>query len=108
MFRVALNVYRAHLRGLGPEFVELEAALSSSEPAALADVADEPAGARDLRRAVAGLPERYREAILVHYFQGQDVRDAAAILGVAEGTLKARLSRARALLARSLGEGGAR
>jgi RNA polymerase sigma-70 factor (ECF subfamily) len=56
-----------------------------------------------VQRAVAALPPRYREAIVLHYFGDQDVRGSAAILGVAEGTLKARLARARALLARSLG-----
>ena len=56
-----------------------------------------------MRRAVVGLPPRYREAIVLHYFGDRDVRESAALLGIAEGTLKARLARARALLARCLG-----
>jgi RNA polymerase sigma-70 factor (ECF subfamily) len=46
------------------------------------------------------LPERYRDAILVYYFEEKDLAEAARVLGVAEGTLKARLHRGRELLRR--------
>ena len=42
-----------------------------------------------IRRAVLTLPERYRDAILVFYFEEKDLAESARILGVAEGTLKA-------------------
>jgi RNA polymerase sigma-70 factor (ECF subfamily) len=49
-------------------------------------------------RAVLALPMRYREPVILVYFQEMDVAAAAATMGLPEGTLKARLSRARALL----------
>jgi RNA polymerase sigma-70 factor (ECF subfamily) len=53
-----------------------------------------------VRRAVLTLPERYREAILMYYFEEKDLGEAARVLGVAECTLKARLHRGRELLRR--------
>jgi RNA polymerase sigma-70 factor (ECF subfamily) len=100
-FAVALNHYRSRLRRSPLRLLGLEAASEVPDPrseAAGGSAADEA-----LRRAVVGLPPRYREAIVVHYFGEQDVRESAAHLGIAEGTLKSRLTRARALLARSLG-----
>jgi RNA polymerase sigma-70 factor (ECF subfamily) len=57
----------------------------------------------ELGRAIAELPAPLREAILLVAALEFTVTEAAAVTGVAEGTLKARMSRARALLARRLG-----
>jgi RNA polymerase sigma-70 factor (ECF subfamily) len=46
------------------------------------------------------LPPRYRDALVVYYFQERDLKEAAQILGIAEGTLKANLHRGRELLRR--------
>jgi RNA polymerase sigma-70 factor (ECF subfamily) len=54
--------------------------------------------AEAVRRAVLTLPDRYRDAILLFYFDEQSLSDAARVLGRAEGTLKARLHRGRELL----------
>jgi RNA polymerase sigma-70 factor (ECF subfamily) len=57
---------------------------------------------------VLALPLRYREPVVLYYFHEMDVAAAAATMGMPEGTLKARLSRARALLRKrfpQLGEG---
>ena len=74
-------------------------------------LADDPVAAverRDMRARVRHgvrlLPPRYRDAVVVYYFQDLDVARAAACLGVSPGTLKARLHRARALLAQRLGD----
>jgi RNA polymerase sigma-70 factor (ECF subfamily) len=56
--------------------------------------------AEGVRRAVLALPARYREALVLYYFEEKDLAEAARILGVAEGTLKARLHRGRELLRR--------
>jgi RNA polymerase sigma-70 factor (ECF subfamily) len=55
--------------------------------------------AEELRRAIATLPERYREALVLCDLQGKSYEAAAAALGCAHGTVKSRLHRARALLA---------
>jgi RNA polymerase sigma-70 factor (ECF subfamily) len=55
-----------------------------------------------LRRMVAALPVRYREAIVLCDLQELSYLDAAAALGCAVGTLRSRLHRARALLAEKM------
>jgi RNA polymerase sigma-70 factor, ECF subfamily len=51
-----------------------------------------------VRRAVLALPVRYREPVILFYFHEMDVGAAARTMGMPEGTVKARLARARALL----------
>ncbi len=66
-------------------------------------VAGPTGDAVDLRRALAALPQAQREALVLHDL-GLDVASIAAHLGVPEGTVKSRLSRARAALAPLLRE----
>jgi RNA polymerase sigma-70 factor, ECF subfamily len=54
--------------------------------------------------ALQQLPKAQRQAIALHYLLDMPVRDIAASVGVSEGTVKARLSRARGALARLLEE----
>ena len=49
-------------------------------------------------RAVDALPQRYRLVIVLSAMEGHSVRDVAALVGVAEGTVKSRLFKARKLL----------
>lgn len=98
MFSVALNHYRTILRRHVPasvELTELDAAVGAAD---LAREMDAAADDRIVRRAVALLPEKYRDTIVVYYFLQQDVAETAATLGLKPGTVKARLHRARKLL----------
>jgi RNA polymerase sigma-70 factor (ECF subfamily) len=56
-----------------------------------------------VHRALMRLPVEQRAAVVAVDMQGYSVADTAALLGVAEGTVKSRCSRARARLARLLG-----
>jgi RNA polymerase sigma-70 factor, ECF subfamily len=56
----------------------------------------------DLDRAVAALPRRQRQAVVLHYLLDLDVATVSALLGVSDGTIKTALSRARANLAETL------
>lgn len=95
LFAVALNVVRSAVRRDLPP---------AAGPVDVADGTDTAAAheAREMqariRRAVLALPEHYRDALIVFYFQEMNVGDAARTLGVPEGTLKARLARGRDLL----------
>lgn len=64
--------------------------------------APEPEDYSDLHSAVAALPDKYRVVIVLYYFLGCDIAQTAAVLQVPSGTVKSRLSKARALLERSL------
>lgn len=55
-----------------------------------------------LRKAVEGLPEIYRNVVLLRDIEEMDARETAAALGITEGTVKVRLHRARAMLQREL------
>jgi len=55
-----------------------------------------------LRKAIDGLPEIYRNVVLLRDIEEMDVRETAAALGTTEGAVKVRLHRARALLQREL------
>jgi RNA polymerase sigma-70 factor, ECF subfamily len=56
-----------------------------------------------LGQAIDGLPEIYRTVFLMHDLEGFNHQEIAAALDMAEGTSKARLSRARAKLRTALG-----
>jgi RNA polymerase sigma factor (sigma-70 family) len=69
-----------------------------------------PAEARDwlplLDQELSLLPEKYRAAIVVCDLEGRTRKEAARLLGIAEGTLSSRLARGHALLARRLASRG--
>ncbi len=55
-------------------------------------------------QAVLGLNAKYREAVLLRYYQGLKLRETAAALGLTEGAVRRRLSRANGLLRQQLKE----
>jgi RNA polymerase sigma-70 factor, ECF subfamily len=55
-----------------------------------------------IRRLVLTLPRRYREPLVLFYFQEMNITETSRVLGIPEGTLKARLHRGRELLRRRL------
>lgn len=57
----------------------------------------------DLERAIASLPEGARNVLVLHTIGGYSHEEAAAMLGIAVGTSKAQLHRARRLLEARLG-----
>jgi RNA polymerase sigma factor (sigma-70 family) len=82
---------------------------SPEEPVEFADPAQDPARIvarselhRVLKAQIACLPLEHREVLLLHHAEGLDLRQVAEIVGVAEGTVKSRLGRARQRLRRSM------
>jgi RNA polymerase sigma-70 factor (ECF subfamily) len=55
----------------------------------------EPERFADLRRALAGLPERHRIPLILYYFHSTSADGIAATLGISSGAVYMRLSRAR-------------
>jgi RNA polymerase sigma-70 factor, ECF subfamily len=71
----------------------------------------EPAGPRetpipriDLERAIARLPEGCREAFILHEVEGFDHKEVGELLGIAEGTSKSQVFKARLKLRGLLAE----
>jgi RNA polymerase sigma factor (sigma-70 family) len=57
----------------------------------------------DLRRAIAELPARQREAVVLRYLLDLSMEEVAGRMGCAEGTARVHLTRARRALSRHLG-----
>ncbi len=95
---LAANSLRRDLRR-GGEPAPLEAAADEAsaemDPSALAVTREEETL---LWRALAGMPENYREPMVLFYREQQSVAEVAEDLGLSEETVKQRLSRGRALL----------
>jgi RNA polymerase sigma-70 factor (ECF subfamily) len=59
---------------------------------------------REVRRAVAALPERFRIPLLMHYGAGRTYREIALALGLPESTIVGRMAGGLRLLRRRLGD----
>ena len=64
-----------------------------------------PATAIDLERALSQLPDQQRVVVVLHDIEGYTHDEIAQQLGIANGTAKATLSRARSALRRLLNDG---
>jgi RNA polymerase sigma factor (sigma-70 family) len=105
LHRVALNLCYDRLRKHREEPVdELP---ESADPAALPDVHLE-ARSRDARvqAALAALPARQREALVLNYYQELSNTEAASLMGITVEALESLLARARRNLRAQLAEAG--
>ncbi len=59
---------------------------------------------RHVRRAVAALPAKYREPVVLRYLQELGTDEISRILGISKNALQVRLNRARARLREDLAE----
>ncbi len=107
LFRVATNVCLDHLRSRSNRNAQLtsefDEAVSPDELAAgsagpVMGVVDR----MDLERALADLPPGCRAVFVLHDVEGFEHREIAEQLGVAEGTSKSQLHKARLRLRRAL------
>src|SRR5579863_9759873 len=98
LFALAANVFRSELKRFPTVNLPLEEVAEPSRPAAQQTALSARLSSESVRRAVLALPLRYREPVVLFYFHEMDVAAAARTMRLPEGTLKARLSRARALL----------
>jgi RNA polymerase sigma-70 factor (ECF subfamily) len=96
--RVALNRARSNLRRSRRVLAAMARIGPAAEVPALSP--DATAVAAAMRR----LPLRHREVLVLYYVVGLSVEETARQLGVPTGTVKSRLARGRAALARQLGE----
>lgn len=112
LYGIATNVVRGHWRA-EQQLLELDAraAPDSLEPLSsvqFADAADERVIAASLAPRIAGalaaLNRDQRDVLLLHAWADLSHEEIATALGIAQGTARSRLSRARAALRAQLGE----
>jgi RNA polymerase sigma factor (sigma-70 family) len=103
LLAVATNIVRDERRSVRRRLALLR---RLPAPVAVADPADDVAGRLDDERRMAAvlaalrrLPRGEQEAVALCLWAGVGYREAAAALGVAEGTVRSRVSRARSRLA---------
>lgn len=106
LYRLATNLCLDHLRSKGARTAHMTDGLDD-EPG-LADVgsgglADRTIASMDLERALAQLPEGCRAAFVLHDVEGLEHREVAEALGIAEGTSKSQVHKARLRLRGLLG-----
>jgi len=107
--RIAINQCRAHhrkqwLRGRLFRAWAQQGGRNKPTQATPDDLAIAGERAAAVHTAVAQLPARSREAIVLCYLEGFTVAEAAAALVIRPGTLEVRLTRARQQLRQSLAE----
>jgi RNA polymerase sigma-70 factor, ECF subfamily len=100
LFALAANVFRSELKRFPTVTLPLEEIAEPARPAEQLDEVHERQLGERLRRAVLTLPPLYREPVILFYFHEMDLGAAARTLRMPEGTMKARLARARELLRR--------
>lgn len=98
LYRLAVNLCLDHLRSRTGRTLHLTDALDD-EPA-LPDagsrgLAERAVTKMDLERALAQLPEGCRTAFVLHDVQGLEHREVGEIMGIAEGTSKSQVHKAR-------------
>ena len=101
LYRLTVNVVFSSRRAARRRGLR---AVSTEDLAALEPPGREPpAGLRlDLEQAVARLPPGAREVFVLHDVEGYEHREIAELTGIAVGTSKAQLFRARKLLREAL------
>ena len=104
LYKIAINVLNSHMHSARPHLVSLD--LLEESP--LLDIEDQALGPEqevwwreyrhELERLVAALPERYRVAVNLRYFEGLSYQEIAELLGQPLGTVKAHIHRGVELL----------
>lgn len=90
IYTIALNLKRSHFRRMGRRS---EANLGM-EPMSVEGDPEELMAARELRAAVAELPEGQRQIVELFWFEGFSFREIAGVLGSTHGAVKVRAHRA--------------
>jgi RNA polymerase sigma-70 factor (ECF subfamily) len=107
IYRIARNECRSQARRRSVKAVPLESILGSRYEAEEGPAGDSDEGRADiLRRAVAGLPFKLREVVVLKYQEGLSYVEMSRVLGRPPGTVASRLNRALAELEVRLRPGG--
>jgi RNA polymerase sigma factor (sigma-70 family) len=115
LHRIVVNAAYDHLRRQRPEPMDTDIMDDLSGPSGAATVVASSRGGIDpvadglsdpLRKALMGLNEGFRFAVVLCDLLGFPYGEAAEILGVQEGTIKSRIFRAREALAAALIDAG--
>ncbi len=102
MFRILVNLHRDGMRRR-PKGVHLSVVSEGLSELARPGTQEGHMALREVQDAIARLPEDQREVLALVALEGMTLAEAAAALGLPEGTLASRLGRARAKLRAATG-----
>lgn len=97
LHRITVNVVLGDRRLL-QRWTTFEDAEAAGTPEALRTAAEDPGDTRDLERALAKLPKGARTVLWLHDVEGYKHEEISQLTGIAVGTSKAQLHRARKLM----------
>lgn len=111
LYRLAVNLCLDYLRSRTGRAIHMTDALADDPVLADASshrLAERAVTKMDLERAIAQLPEGCRTAFLLHDVQGLEHQEVGEIMGIAEGTSKSQVHKARMRLRTLLSRAGSR
>ena len=94
LLRVTVNACRDLWRGAWLKRVVLGAPTLEIVPSQ-DETIEQREEKEELMQAIHKLPAAFKETVLLHYYQGLGIAEIAQMLGLPEGTISSRLSRAR-------------
>ena len=94
VIRTTINACKDELRAFRRKAVPLDTVMETAAPGPPRS---------EVLEAVMALPEKYREAIYLFYYEGYAVKEIAALTGRSEAAVSAHLSRGRKKLRELLG-----
>ena len=101
LIRIAVNTCRDYRRTAWFRHVDTKVALESLPPRLTESTEQD----HDLMITICSLPEKYRQLILMYYYQGLTEQETADVLSLSLSTAHRRLKKAEELLRQAL-EGG--
>lgn len=102
LFTILRNEFYSEMRKKGREVEDVDGAMASRLPQKGRQ--EDHMELQEMRAALNMLPDDQREAVILVGASGMSYEEAAEICGTAVGTVKSRVSRARARLTEILGE----
>ena len=103
LHRIAVNVALAKRRKMSPVVVASDSVEAEDEAIETEWTLETPLEVQEIEAAIGELPEGARDVLVLYAIYGYSHAEAAEMLGLAEGTCKAQLHRARGLLRERLG-----
>ena len=105
LHRIAVNITLGKRRKASPLVIDSDSVGTSAEDEPIESewTLETPLEVNEIENAIGDLPEGARDVLVLYAIYGYSHAEAAQMLGVAEGTCKAQLHRARGLLRDRLG-----
>jgi RNA polymerase sigma-70 factor (ECF subfamily) len=95
LYRLALNHCLDFVRSRQAKMEKATAAIDEESGPPIVARRESPIERLDLERAIRQLPEGCREVFVLHDVEGYEHKEIAAMLGIAEGTSKSQVFKAR-------------